>query len=115
MPHTQHQVVGTLLRDAEVRRCLGGAYVVCIELRQPREDAPVVAMRQYGFGATADLAAHAAAHHLRRGTPVRVWCNGIGTGHTSDAEAAIALRGVDLITPLTPVQTTAPDADRVPV
>lgn len=100
----QHRVIGVVARDAQARICAGGAYVVDVEIQQARQadDARIVARRQYGHGASAAIAAHTAAAQLRRGTPVEAWCAGIGVGYTTDDTPAIALRGVDQITPLQP-------------
>ncbi len=95
----QHRITGTLARAAEVRVCLGGAYVLDLELEQisATDPHPIVCRRQYGHGSSAAIAAHSAATHLRQGTRVEVWCVGIAPGATATAEPAIALRGVDHI------------------
>lgn len=104
----QHRVIGVLARDAQVRICAGGAYVLDIEMTQRREEAPIVARRQYGHGASAAIAAHSAANCLRRGTTVEAWCAGIGIGYTADDTSAIALRGVDQITAMPCIQQPPP-------
>lgn len=100
----QHHVVGVMARDAVARPCAGGAYVVDVEITVacPKGCKRVVGCCQHGHGADAEAAAHTAADQLRRGTPVEAWCAGIGIGYTTDDIPAIALRGVDQITPLQP-------------
>lgn len=95
---TQHQVVGTLVRNAEARMCLGGAWIVMMELRQSRPGMPpIVAVHQHGQGEPARAAAHSEANRLRAGTLARIYFAGIGLGHTRDDAPAIDLRGVDAV------------------
>lgn len=95
-----HTITATLTRAAEVRMCLGGAWTLWLELTQQHEPCPIVAVRDYGHGESARQAAYSAATRMPRGEAVRVWCAGIGIGHTHDNRAAIALRGVDQINTL---------------
>lgn len=98
----QHRIVGRLTRDAHACAAQGGAYVVWLEMTQPEAthadaNTPIVAACQMGFGTSAVVAANSKAYTLRKGTRVRVWCIGIGLGHTRDDEAAIRLFGVDMV------------------
>jgi hypothetical protein len=94
----QHQVVGKLVRNAEPRMCLGGAWLVMMELRQAAPGVPpIVAVHQHGSGEPARAAAHSEANRLRQGATARVFFSGLGLGRTRDQEPAIELRGVDAV------------------
>jgi hypothetical protein len=94
----QHTVVGTLVRNAEARMCLGGAWIVMMELRQATPTAPpIVAVHQHGQGEPARAAAHSEANRLRQGARARIYFTGLGLGHTRDEKPAIDLRGVDAV------------------
>jgi hypothetical protein len=103
MTTAQHQVIGQLTRNAEARVCIGGAWVLMLEMRQAQGGAksePIVAIKQCGSGEPARAAAHSAAARLRQGAMARVYCTAFRVGRNSERRRAIELTGVDSVQPI---------------
>lgn len=109
---SEHQIVGELARNAEMRACLGDAYVIELRIKQLSDSSyglrPVHGTWQRGHGQAAAAGAATAAAQLRAGTWVRVWCSGIDVGYGPGSRPGIELTGISA------VQTCAPSRSRHP-
>ena len=74
--------------------CLGGAWIVLLELRQAGTPEPLTGTWQFGHGEAAAQAAHSAAYRFRRGHRVSIYYASLGLGRTRYDEPAVELRGV---------------------
>jgi len=100
---SHHVIRGTLARCATPYVTPTGHWLVRLELRQGDERTRIVALRDYGPGDAAAIAAHSAAHHLRAGQDVRVY----GQHLRSQPCEVILLRGVESIEALHTEDTPA--------
>lgn len=105
---TEHRLTATLTSSPAACLCLGGAWIVLLELRQAREREPLTAAWQFGHGEAAAISAHSAADRLRRGQVVHIYYAGLGIGHTRDQQASIELRGVTSVQALDPQPAAEP-------
>lgn len=105
---TEHRLTAKLTSSPAACLCLGGAWIVLLELRQAREREPLTGAWQFGHGESAAIAAHSAADRLRRGQVVSVYYAGLGLGHTRDQEASIELRGITSVQALDPQPPAVP-------
>lgn len=97
----EHQIVGELASNAEMRACLGGAYVIELRIKQPTDSTyglrPIHGTWQRGHGQAAAAAAATAAAQMRAGSWVRVWCTGIDVGYGPGNRAEIEITGITAV------------------
>ena len=100
-----HTITGTLSRCATPLTTSTGQWLVRLEMRQPGDASRtrIVALRNYGQGDAAAIAAHSAARRLPAGSAVRVY------GRTLRAQPCevILLEGVDVIEPAAALENAA--------
>lgn len=106
-----HRLTAVLARRATACVCIGGAWIVLLDLVQPGEAQPLVGAWQFGHGEAAAQAAHSAANRLRQGCTVHIYCNRIGLGHTRAGQRCVELHGITAVQQILP----APQAEPQPV
>lgn len=93
------RIEGRLANSAVARRYGSGMYVVILVLEQ-RQGEPITVEWPFGEGAAADIAAHAAARTMPKGTPVEACGNCIQIDKARKTPGLRLLGAVTVIRPI---------------